>query len=113
MAAPFITPAALAEIRRLLASEKAKRPVVHVSWERQKADNLRGPNGESVWTRGSEGKWNVFVLDYESSDLKDDPTVKAHGLELSNIFLDRYGRQISNPNLDFEGGAFVLRDKAI
>ena len=116
MAAPHVTLAALTEIRRLVVNANAKKPVVYVGWEADKVDNRRGPSGANVWTRVSEGKWIVGILDYENPDLpglKDGPTIKAYDLEFFAIVVDRYGRQVPNPSLDFQAGTFVLRDAAI
>src|SRR5438309_8094011 len=97
MAAPIVTRAALTQIRRLVTQAHANRPVVHIIWEAQKVDNTRGPNGETVWKRLSEGRWIIFVLDFAAPDLRkcaDTPTVKAHGIEWADLFCDRYKRTI-------------------
>src|SRR5687767_3057435 len=116
MAAPRIAPAALTQIRRLVVERKAQRPVVCVSWESEKVDNKRGPNGETLWHKVSDGHWNVFVVDYahpHSAKLTDCPVTTAHGLEFADLFFDPRGRELQNPLLDYEGGAFVLREAAI
>jgi hypothetical protein len=118
VAVPQITLAALAEVRRLVAGSNGSRPVVHVGWEAAQIDNMRGPNGETVWTRLSEGKWTVFVLDYDDPDFprvkeERERTIRVHDLEFCDIFLDRYGRPLREPLLDFERDSFVLRDTAI
>jgi hypothetical protein len=115
MAAPVVTPAALAEIKRLAARKNYSRPVVHVSWEPQKAENKRAPDGTNVWTRFAEGHWVAFILDYDDAELRADdaPTVNAYGFEFLDIFRDRYSKKIEQPRLDFNGDAFVLTDAAI
>jgi hypothetical protein len=116
MAVPEITPAALLEVQRLVANEKASRPVVHVSWDQPQVDNKRGATGEAVWTRVSEAKWKVFVLDWDDPNfphVKDERTIKPYDLEFSDSFLDRHGRPLRKPLLDFQEGCFALREAAI
>ena len=115
MAAPLLTPAALAEVRRLVAREKYEKPVVHVWWEPRQGDNERGANGENVWTHIHDGCWSVFVLDYDDPDNKvvDAATIDVDGLEFLNIFRDRNARPIAQPKLDFNGAEFELTDAAI
>ena len=115
MAAPVVTPAALAEIERLTAQKSYSRPVVHIAWEPQKADNKRAPDGANVWTRVADGQWIVFVLDYDDPELREDnaPMVKAYGIEFLEIFRDRYSKRIERPRVDFDGHAFLVTDAAI
>src|SRR5438094_6276990 len=113
MAAPQIAPAALAELRRLVKESSARRPVVSVSWERPWFDNKRGPDGETLWNRVSDGKWNVYVFDYENPRLPrrpDWPLTSVQGLEFVDQFFDPHGRELQRPLLDYEEGSFVLRE---
>src|SRR4051812_47493938 len=108
MAAPRITPAALAQVRQLVVERKAQRPVVCVSWEREQIDKSRGPAGETLWRR-SDGRWNLVVIDYADSQftaVTNCPIARAHGLEFADLFFDPEGRELQNPLLDYRGDSF-------
>ena len=113
MAVLQIAPAALAELRRLVMESSARRPVVSVSWERPWVDTKRGPNGETLWNRVSDGKWNVCVHDHENPHFPkppDWPLTKVHELEFVDLFFDPQGRALQHPLLDYEKGSFVLQE---
>jgi hypothetical protein len=115
MAAPELTSAAAAEIGRLVHESKHARPVVLITWDTGGVDNLRGPSGETIWKRVSDGGWLVFVVDYKDLNLDEANarTTIADGYEFLDIYRDRYGRQIEKPKLDFRSGEFVVANAAI
>ena len=89
---------------------------MHITWEAQKVDNTRGPNGETVWKRVSDGRWKLFILDLAAPNLRecaDTPTVNAHGIEWADLFFDRHQQTIQRPRVDFRDGEFSLADAAI
>lgn len=100
MAAPELTPAAIAEIKRLVENADFTRPVVVVVREGRKVDKKRGPNGETIWKLIAEAGWTVVVFEY--NPLRDTETTRAYGLEFSASYLDRALR------LDFKDGMFVV-----
>jgi hypothetical protein len=107
MAQPNVTAGALQEICRL-AAECKERPIVVVSWIGPSADNRRGPNGETIWTRESTGRWDVHVTDLQLENGVDVPTVNVGGWEF--LLGGRDLQSFSTITIDYADGQLVVRE---
>ena len=108
MALPTVTAAAL-QWARELAAECKRRPVVIVTWVPPASDNRRGPNGETIWTRGSRGEWSVHVADLDVEPGAEVPSLQIGGLEFLVVGRDR-DQSLSGITIDYAEGHPVVRE---